>query len=45
MSLSHMMLDNMSFVESAESANIPATSLALGGHHVHLFTSIDDKSS
>jgi hypothetical protein len=45
MSLSHVKRDNMSFVESAESADIALKSLALGGHHVHLFTSIDDKSS
>jgi hypothetical protein len=45
MSLSHVMPDNMSFVESAGSADIAAASLALGGHHVHLFASIDDKSS
>jgi hypothetical protein len=45
MSLSHVMPDNMSFVESAESADITAISLALGGRHVHLFTSIDDKTS
>jgi hypothetical protein len=45
MSLSHVKLDNMSFVESAESTDIPANSLALGGRHVHLLTSNDDKSS
>jgi hypothetical protein len=45
MNLSHAKLDNMSFVESAASTDIVANSLALGGHHVHLFTSIDDKSS
>jgi hypothetical protein len=45
MSLSHVKPDNMSFVESGESADIVGLSLAAGGHHVHPFTSIDDKSS
>src|SRR5260370_14516914 len=45
MSLYHVKRHKVSFVESPNSADTVRNSLALGGRNVHLFTSIDDKSS
>src|SRR3979409_1209521 len=45
MSLYHAKRYKVSFVESADKANITGNRLAVGDYNVHMLTRIDDKSS